>query len=88
MTGLKPEKVGVRIFSILRKQIDSRVRAGTMRPIAPETFMVNLISLCIFPFAARPMLMALLGMDQRGFDRFTVRRRRDLAAFFLRALRP
>jgi AcrR family transcriptional regulator len=88
MTGLKPEKVGVRIFSILRKQIDSRVRAGTMRPIAPEQFMVNLISLCIFPFAARPMLMALLGMDQRGFDRFTVRRRRDLAAFFLRALRP
>jgi TetR/AcrR family transcriptional regulator len=88
MTGLNPEQVGLRIVSILRKQIDAHVRAGTMRPIPPEQFMVNLISLCIFPFAARPMLMALLGMDQEGFDQFTSRRRRDLAAFFLRALRP
>jgi AcrR family transcriptional regulator len=88
MTGLNPEQVGSRIMAILRKQIDARVRAGTLRPIAAEQFMVNLISLCIFPFAARPMLMALLGMDQQGFDQFTSRRRRDLTAFFLGALRP
>jgi hypothetical protein len=34
------------------------------------------------------MLMAVLGMDQRGFDRFIETRRHDLAAFFLKALRP
>jgi len=88
MTGLNPEKVGPQVVSILRKQIDACVRAKTTRPIAPEQFMVNLVSLCIFPFAARPMLMALLGMDQQGFEQFIHRRRRDLAAFFLRALRP
>ena len=59
-----------------------------MRPITPEQFMVNLISLCIFPFAARPMLTALLGMDQHAFERFIDSRRQELAAFFLRALRP
>ena len=60
LIGMAPQAVGPTIATVLRRQIDARVRAGTMRPIAPEQFMVNLISLCIFPFAARPMLMALL----------------------------
>ena len=88
LVGMTPEAVGPKIAAALRRQIDARVRAGTMRPISPEQFMVNLISLCIFPFAARPMIMALFGMDQRGFDRFIDKRRLELAAFFLGALRP
>lgn len=88
LAGLTPEDVRPAIISALGQQIDARVRAGTMRPIAPEQFVVNLISLCIFPFAARPMLMTLFGMDQPRFDEFIDTRRLELAAFFLRALRP
>ena len=88
LIGMAPEAVGPKVTTALRRQIDAHVRAGTMRPIAPEQFMVNLISLCIFPFAARPMIMALLEMDQHAFERFIDKRRQELAAFFLRALRP
>jgi AcrR family transcriptional regulator len=88
LIGMAPENVGQRITNTLRRQIDARVRAGAMQPITPEQFMVNLISLCIVPFAARPMLTALLGMDQHAFERFIDSRRQELAAFFLRALRP
>jgi TetR/AcrR family transcriptional regulator len=88
VTGQTPDKVGPRVVAMLRKQIDACVRTGTMRPIAPEQFIVNLMSLCIFPFAARPMIQLMLGMDQRDFDQFIARRRRDLTAFFLGALRP
>jgi len=88
VTGQAPDDVGPRIVATLRKQIDARVRRGAMRSIAPEQFIVNLMSLCIFPFAARPMIQAMLGMDLRGFDQFIARRRRDLTAFFLGALRP
>jgi TetR/AcrR family transcriptional regulator len=86
--GLTPEQIRPRVFGTLRRQIDRQVAAGTMRPISPESFMVNLVSLCIFPFAARPMLQAMLALDQAGFDRFIARRRRDLVEFFLGALRP
>ena len=86
--GLTPEVIRPRVFGALKRQIDARVAAGAMRPIAPESFMVNLVSLCIFPFAARPMLQAILGLDAAGFDRFIARRRDDLVAFFLGALRP
>lgn len=86
--GLTPDKIRSRIFSTVARQIDERVAAGRMRPIAPASFMVNLISLCIFPFAARPMLQAMLGLDQAGFARFIGHRRDDLTSFFLGALRP
>jgi hypothetical protein len=34
------------------------------------------------------MIAAVLGLDQRGFETFIERRRDQLAAFFLGALRP
>ena len=86
--GLTPDDIRPRVFGALRRQIDERVAAGTLRPISVEAFIVNLMSLCIFPFAARPMLQAMLAIDEAGFDRFIMRRRRDLVEFFLGALRP
>jgi TetR/AcrR family transcriptional regulator len=87
-TGTTPSEVGSRVFKVLRAQIDQRVKAGRMHPIAPEQFAINLLALCVFPFAARPMVMALVGLDEAGFTRFIERRRRELAPFFMRALRP
>jgi TetR/AcrR family transcriptional regulator len=86
--GQTPEQVRPQVVRVLKRQLDAAVRRGAMRRIAPEQFIVNLMSLCIFPFAARPMIVAMLGLDQRGFEQFIARRRRDLAAFFLGALRP
>jgi len=88
MAGLTPAEIGARVFKVLGAQINRRVKAGRMHPIAPEQFAINLLALCVFPFAARPMVMALAGLDQAGFNHFIERRRRELAPFFLRAMRP
>src|SRR4051812_35009472 len=88
ITGMTPEDVRPRVVARLREQLDAGARDGRFRPIAPDQFIVNLFSLCIFPFAARPMLMALLGLDQAGFERFIGQRRDQLAAFVLGAMRP
>ena len=88
VTGLMPQELGPRVLGTLRKQINARVKAGTLTAIAPESFIVNLMALCIFPFAVRPMIQAMLGMDDRRFGQFITRRRADLPAFFLGALRP
>jgi len=88
VTGLQPVSFGERLRGVLKAQIDGEVRAGRMVPIAPEQFMVNLLSLCIFPFAARRMWTGLLGLDDPAFTRFIATRRRELPDFFMRALRP
>jgi hypothetical protein len=88
MSGRRPEDLGPQVIAALRAQIDQSVRRGEIRPIAPEQFVVNLLSLCVFPFAARPMIAAMLGMDEQAFARFIADRRQDLAGFFIGALRP
>ena len=49
---------------------------------------MNLLSLCVFPFAARPMFCAVLQLDADGFAAMIERRRVALAPFFLAALKP
>jgi AcrR family transcriptional regulator len=76
------------LLAVLQAQIDARVNAGTMRAISAQQFITNLASLCIFPFAARPMLCAVLGLDAKGFRDFIEERKVALPQFFLNALRP
>lgn len=86
--GHDPRDVIPPMFARLAQQIDAEVEAGRMRPIDPRQFVVNLVSLCIFPFAARPMLSMLLGLDDASFPAFIDQRRRTLGAFYKNALRP
>jgi AcrR family transcriptional regulator len=88
MTGLEVDGVAPPMRDKLERQLKARARAGTMRPISAEQFVINLLSLCVFPFAARPMLFAAFGFDERGFQRFIEQRKTELPAFFLNALRP
>lgn len=86
--GRDPRQVVLPLFLRLGEQIEAEVRAGRMRPIGPRQFVVNLVSLCIFPFAARPMLAMMLGLDDEAFPSFIDERRRTLADFYRNALRP
>ncbi len=86
--GSDPRIMMPSLLKNLGKQINERVSAGTMRPITPQQFVINLISLCIFPFAARPMLSIILGMDDAAFMHFIEQRKKQLPEFFRAALRP
>lgn len=88
LTGSQPGALGQTLVKTIDTQIRAEVRARRMRPIAAEQFLVNLLSLCIFPFAARPMLAALLGLDGERFTRFIQDRKRELPEFFMQALQP
>ena len=72
----------------LQTALDAEAAAGQLRPIRAEDFIVNLVSLVVFPFAARPMLEFMLGFETGDFEGFIERRRDTLADFFLHALRP
>lgn len=71
----------------LEKQLAAEARAGRMRRISAQQFLVNLLSLCIFPFAARPMLRAALGLDDDEFAKFIEQRRKDLPIYIRAAMR-
>lgn len=85
---LQPAQLVRELRQRLGAQLEERAAAGTMRRISPEQFVVNLLALAVFPFAARPLLDLALGMDDAAFARFLDERRVELPGFILNALRP
>lgn len=88
LTGRSTEGVAGVVLPILERQLRAAARAREMRAIRAPDFLVSLLSLCIFPFAARPMLCALFGWAPEEWDRFVARRRRELPELMLQAMRP
>ena len=76
------------VLPILRRQIDEAVNQGKIRPIRAEDLIANLVSLCVFPFLARPVLQAVTGMDSVQYDQFLSNRKETVTDFVFNALRP
>jgi AcrR family transcriptional regulator len=86
--GFDLSKAARSAIDTLDRQLAAEARAGRIRRVNAEQFVVNLLSLCIFPFAARPMLRAALGFDEAAFTQFIAQRRKDLPQFIRNALKP
>jgi len=77
-----------RMIAKLGRQIDEQVKAGAMAAVPVEQFLVTLVGSCLFPFAARPMLAAVLGLKPNKFEVFMNERKRELPLLLKRALKP
>jgi TetR/AcrR family transcriptional regulator len=75
-------------LEVLRRQLQEGARAGKLRRISPEQFVANMMGLLLFPFAIRPALCELLGLDSDRWQAFLDERRRLLPAFVMAGLRP
>ncbi|GAB5537669.1 MAG: hypothetical protein Rubg2KO_39180 [Rubricoccaceae bacterium] len=76
------------LFASLQHQIDAEVEAGRLRPIAPQTLLIALMSNLIFPHAAAHMLEVAAGLDEDARRELADWRRRELADFLLRGFAP
>lgn len=60
--GVDPMKVG----NYLGKMIEE----GKLKAVNPKEMIVTVLSLCVFPFAARPLLRRMILKDEREWDVF------------------
>ncbi|MEX0907271.1 MAG: helix-turn-helix domain-containing protein [Gemmatimonadota bacterium] len=88
VTGAPAAGFANRVLAGLAAQIHERVESGAMRPITAEQFVMNLVSLCLFPFAARPLFTLAFDWSGDDFHACIAERRRDLSGFFMAGLRP
>jgi TetR/AcrR family transcriptional regulator len=72
----------------LYEEIATQVAAGTIAPITPNELMINLLSLVLFPALARPMLQAMMNIDDEEYEEFSKKRSQTLPKFVMRALQP
>lgn len=75
------------VLPTIRGQIDEAVAQGRIRPLRAEDLIANLVSLCVFPFLARPVLQAAMTMDPDQYDQFLADRKQTVTDFVFNALR-
>ena len=72
----------------LDEQLRKKAEAGEVRSISAEQFVVNLLSLCIFPFIACPLIETMFDMDDDAFEQFIDERKDTLPEIVMNSLRP
>jgi TetR/AcrR family transcriptional regulator len=68
--------------------VEEEVKKGTIRPVDPMHLMVNMLAMCIFTFAAQPMIFnVIFRADQEKFDHFMRTRKEEVTSFIINAIR-
>ncbi|HAH59505.1 MAG: TetR/AcrR family transcriptional regulator [Lentimicrobium sp.] len=75
-------------FNLLVGQIRREIELKHIKPVEPDHFMINLVSLCMFPFLARPVLMGLTGFDHGKFNAFIAERKQEIPRLILQSILP
>ncbi|WP_346854903.1 TetR/AcrR family transcriptional regulator [uncultured Draconibacterium sp.] len=81
---IKHKKIELRsIF----KMLESEMEAGKIRKMNPRDIIANLLSMCIFPFAAKPMLKRILfGDNHQQYDEYLAQRKSSVKEFVLHSI--
>ena len=69
------------------KQLEAEIRAGIIKPIQPVELLLNTVSLCLFPFVARPMVQLITGMDTAGFNALMEKRKKEVPGIIIDSIK-
>lgn len=75
----KPEK--------FLNQIQQEIKNKNIQPIDPMQLVINIISLCAFPFIASEMIKGITGMNSKQYRLFMESRKKEVAAFIINSIK-
>jgi len=77
--GIRPE--------LFMKSITKEIEARRIRPIDPRQLIVNMIGMCIFPFAGRPIIQGVVFKNNASvYDKFLKKRKENVADFIINSI--
>jgi len=79
---------GREVFKNLEDQLKREFEKGNIREIKVEMFVMNLISMLVFPFAGRNLFQSVAGMDNDQYTAFLQERMIEVPKFIMNALKP
>lgn len=69
------------------QQIEKEIKKGNIKRISPLQLLMNLLSLTIFPFVAKPMFQSNLGIDELQFRSIMQQRKKEIPKFIIDAIK-
>jgi len=67
--------------------IEKAVRNKEIRPISPPQLMLNIMSLCIFPFVGKPVFKKIVGIPDKQYEAILEARTTEVAEFIIEAIK-
>ena len=68
------------------KQVKNSLEAEGLNDIDHRQFVINIISLSIFPIIAKPLLKSILNLTEEEFEEFIEIRKKELPDFILKSI--
>lgn len=75
------------LFDKFANDVNRSVLKGEIQPVDPIQLILNLISLSVFPFLAKPLLTRLLDLDEAQFEQIIENRKTEVSKFVINALK-
>ncbi|AWG22172.1 TetR family transcriptional regulator [Flavobacterium faecale] len=69
------------------KQIEEAIQNETIRTIQPKQLLIDLFSLCIFPFVGTPLLQKLSNTEEEAYNQLLEERKKHVASFIINAIK-
>lgn len=89
----QPDKIG-EMFSAIEMQafkkldaiLEQSILHGEIKPIATEQFLLNMVSLSVFPIIAKPIIISIMNMSDEDYKKVIEDRKIQAAEFFINAI--
>ena len=68
-------------------QVENEVEKSIIKPISAEQLFINIMALNIFPFVAKPLLMAFTNTDDDAYKQLIEDRKTEVADFIINSIK-
>jgi TetR/AcrR family transcriptional regulator len=68
-------------------QIQKEIKAGILKPIDPLQLLMNILSLCLFPFLVSPMIQLISGIDTKQFNALMEKRKKEVPKMIINSIK-
>ncbi|OYU56647.1 MAG: TetR family transcriptional regulator [Chitinophagaceae bacterium BSSC1] len=70
-----------------KESIEESINSGLILPINPIHLIINMFSMCAFPFMAKPMLKIITGIEEEQFNILMEQRKVLVAEFIINSIK-
>jgi len=75
------------IVGKLVQQIDEEVKKGNIKKIHPAQLLLNMVSMCIFPFIGKPLCQMVMGINETVYRQLMEERKQLVPQFIIESIR-
>ncbi len=80
-------RAGIKAPKKLMIQMEEEVQKGSIRKTDPLQLILNILSLCVFPFVARPIVMGVFSIQDKEFDEMIERRKKEIPEWIISSIK-